>query len=104
MAKENLLTHLSAYADETSVIERDRKYQRLRDMYFKNIKRVIYKCTVEHTVLVDGHAKDITGVVMGDFITNVSLITVEQLIEADMMNKWNIIKFGNDLKFEIKSI
>lgn len=104
MAKENLLTHLSAYADETSVIERDRLYQRLRDVYFKNVKRVIYKCTIKHTVITDGHAKNITGVVMGEFITNISLIEVAQLVEADIVLKWKVLQFKNDLTFEIKQI
>lgn len=104
MAKETLLGYLIAYAEETSVIERDRLFQKLRDKYFKGVKIISYKCTVEHTVLVDGHAKDIKRVIMGTLITNVSHIDIEQQIEAEILTKWKIIKFGNDLKYEIKQL
>jgi len=104
MAKDSLLGYFIKYADESSEIERDKLYQRMRDTYLKGVKRISFKCTVEHTVIIEGHAKDIKGVVMGEFITNVSFLPVEQQIEAYIITKWTILKFGNDLSYEIKQL
>jgi len=104
MAKDNLLGYFIKYADESSQIERDRIYQRMRDTYFRGIKRISFKCTVEHTIIIDGHPKNIKGVVMGEFITNVTILDVAQQVEAYILTQWAVFKFGNDLSYEIKQL